>query len=112
MEVRDIYLMEKVWLGADGSYAKSECFAYDSFRAANRAMYDDFGGEFEVGSDCGNDAESQDSGVVADQLYPFECDMEAEIRFRDGRKIKWEIFRRNVERLSDSWTNGTCPNKK
>lgn len=109
MEVKNIFLMEKIWFAADGSYEKSDCFAFDSFWAANRAMYDDFIEEYDGMSDAPSDGEKFDErkhdpdGFWEALVAPFEGDMESGIRFRDGRRIRWEIFKRNVEKLSSSW---------
>ena len=108
MEVNGIFLMEKIWFAVDGSYVKSDCLAFESFWAANRAMYDDFVEEYDGRPDAPDgedlDEEKHDpDGFWAAQTTPSESDMECEIVLRDGRKIKWEIFKRNVKKLSSSW---------
>lgn len=93
----DVWILEKVYLN-DGLFDRSDCYAFDSFFAANRAMFDDWTEEYD-----GRPDDDNEDGYWEDQVRPFEHDEEAEIKFRDGTEIKWTIYNRSIEGLNPLW---------
>jgi hypothetical protein len=93
----DVWVLEKIWLN-DGIFDRSDCYAFNSFFAANRAMFDDWTEEY-----GGHLDDDNEDGYWEDQVRPFEQDDEAEIKFRDGTEIKWVIHNRSIEGLNPLW---------
>lgn len=102
----DVWILEKIWLKPEDVVERSDCFAFDSFRAANRAMFDDWTEEYKDRPDApdeGDETEFREDQFWCQQTRPFDDDEESRIDFRDGSAIQWNIYNRSVESLSPLW---------
>lgn len=103
----DVWILEKVWVSDTNSYERSDCFAFKSFWAANRAMFDDWTEEYMDRPDAPNEGEDgwefEEDQFWCQQSRPSEEDDESEINFKDGSSIKWKIYNRSIEGLSPMW---------
>ena len=87
-----VWILEKIWFDRYG-YEKSKCYSFDSFRAANRAVFDDVTDEY-ITRDCQHD---NADGFYTEQARPFEDDTEANLKFRDESRIDWVIHETDLE---------------
>jgi len=103
----DVWIVEKVWVSDTNAYERSDCFAFSSFWAANRAMFDDWTEEYmdrpDAPDDNGEDVDMNQDEFWTVQSRPSEEDDESEINFKDGSSIKWKIYNRSIEGLSPMW---------
>ena len=104
-----------------GFYNEPHISAFDSFWAANRAMFDDWTVEYQdyietevmdENDEKWDPAKHDPDGFWAKQTRPFEDDWESELIFPGGDCIRWKLKKVDVEGLNKAWNDkpGYCPN--
>ena len=115
--MENVFLMMKT---TSGEGARTHLSAFDSFWAANRAMFDDWTLEYmeyietkvmDDDDDEWDPRKHDPDGFWENQVRPFENDWKSKLRFPDGREIEWEIRKAKLEGLSGPWDArpGYCP---
>ena len=105
----DAYILHRIDFDCHDEVQSMDCFAFYSWWAANRAMYDSWIEEYDKRPDAPKDGELYDKekhdpdGFWEAQPAPFESDWSSEIRFHDGRRIAWKILKRRINDLSYAW---------
>ena len=105
----DVFIIHKVWFDAPGDVSKCDCFAFSSWWAANRAMYDDWIAEYDRRPDGPKKGELFDKdkhdpdGFWERQAAPLGTDWRGMIIFREGNWVSWHIVKRKVNDLSPDW---------
>lgn len=109
-----VFVLEKLCFDRYG-FTKSDTWVFESFWAANRAMFDDWIEEYQGYLDqyVLKDGESFDKdkhdpdGFWKDQVRPSVSDDSSVISFPENKpgegRVEWHIFKRKVEGASESW---------
>lgn len=103
-----VFVLEKLWFDRYG-FTKSDAWVFNSFRAANRAMFDDWTEVYDAylqkyvlkdGEDFDKEKHDPD-GFWEEQTRPFEDDDESTINFPENKpgegRVEWHIFKRKIE---------------
>ena len=86
-----ILVKQKLWIDWRGECTESAYSAFDTFKAANRAMYEDWNSVYDNARD---DADQS----LEDQTAPSEMDSEATLEVEDDSRTEWHIHECEVKR--------------
>lgn len=88
-----VWVMTKQWFDCYG-ITNENAYAFSSFKAANRQMYEDW--TLAYGDRPDKDKPDVDR-FWESQVAPFETDWEASMQFRDQSRVDWHIHECEVE---------------